>query len=129
VSRGFLLWEIIDINREFAMRKLVSCLFVLLFAMQSFAGGWQAATTKVTSYDIEGGDAGERIYVSFDKVFNPDNCPNAPQLARIYGDTAKGKYMFSIIMAAKAANQVVSVNYSGCDDWGRPILYAISVQP
>ena len=111
------------------MSKLLGFAVILLSAMQSFAGGWQAAATKVTAYDIEGGDAGERIYVSFDKVFNPDGCPNAPQLARIYGDTAKGKYMFSIVMAAKAANQVVSVNYTGCDDWGRPILYAISVQP
>lgn len=69
-----------------------------------FAGGWQAATT-VAQYVVEGSSEGDRIY----------------------GDTEKGKYLFSTIMSAKAAGQTIKPLVSGCDDWDRPIVTGLWV--
>lgn len=106
---------------------------VLLYASlpissSTFAGGWQESTT-ITQFIIEGSAAGERIYVQFQKDFNPDSCSgHDTHWKRIHGDTEKGKYLLSTVLSAKAAGQTVAPLLHGCDDWGRPRLTGLWVQ-
>lgn len=87
--------------------------------------GWQDET-RVTQLLIEGTSAGERVYVQFEKAFNPGACKgNDSQWIRIYGNTEKGKYLVSAILSARATRQVVVPLVHGCDDWGRPILHGL----
>lgn len=102
--------------------------FVLSFNVNSFAGGWQQPT-RITQFIIEGSAAGERIYVQFETLFNPDSCAgNDTQWARIYGDTEKGKYLLSTVLSAKATGQTVVPLMYGCDDWDRPKLTGLMIQ-
>ena len=108
------------------MKYIIYYLFVILilFPFSAFAGGWQTST-KITNYVIEGTAEGERFYVQFANHFNPDVCGGTSEWTRVYGNTAKGKYIISAVMSAKAANQNVTPFLNGCDDWNRPKLEGI----
>lgn len=108
---------------------LLCCInFFLVPLTSAFAGGWQGET-KIVLYLIEGSETGDRYYVTFADGFNnPDNCPQNVNSNRIYGDTQKGKYLISSIMAAKSTNATVIPLLHGCDDLGRPVVGGIMVK-
>jgi hypothetical protein len=92
-----------------------------------FAGEWQPPT-RVSNILVEGEDTGERIYVMFEENANPDLCSDASGWMRVYGNTQKGKYIYSNLLTAKATNRMVRANFYQCDDWGRPIVYGVALQ-
>lgn len=111
-------------------KYLTAILLSTLLSLSSytFAAGWQESTT-ITQFIIEGSASGERIYVQFQKDYNPDSCNgHDTRWKRIYGDTEKGKYLLSTVLSAKAAGQTVAPLLHGCDDWGRPRLTGLWVQ-
>jgi hypothetical protein len=81
----------------------------------------------ITEYFIDGADTGEKMMVGFEFAPNPDSCNGDPGLAKVDGSTAKGKYLFSIILGARAARQAVAPKFEGCDARGRPILTGLKV--
>lgn len=111
---------------------LTLIVMALIYVTETYAGGWQWQSTKITQYVIEGSPDGDRIYVRFEPsldTLNPDACtsPNV-EWKRLYGNTEKGKMMFASVLSAKAASQSVYIGLDGCDDWGRPIIFGIVVQ-
>ncbi len=82
---------------------------------------------EITEYFIDGADTGEKMMVGFEFAPNPDGCNGDPALAKVDGSTAKGKYLFSIILSAHSARQPVSPKFEGCDAQGRPILAGLKV--
>lgn len=100
----------------------------VLSATQAYAGGWDSALVKVTRIVIEAEDDGRRVYVQFsNNSWNPDNCPS-PGWIRIFGDTQKGKNLYSLVLSAYLSGKDVTRGQNGCDDWGRPVLYGVIVQ-
>ncbi|MGH8504134.1 MAG: hypothetical protein ACREVE_17095 [Gammaproteobacteria bacterium] len=98
-----------------------------LLAMSGFASaaGWQDSQ-EITEYLIDGADTGEKMMVGFEFAPNPDGNGD-PGLAHVDGSTAKGKYLFSIILSAHSAKQPVAPKFDGCDPQGRPILTGLRV--
>ncbi|NAW88729.1 hypothetical protein [Photobacterium halotolerans] len=47
---------------------------------------------------------------------------------RIYGDTQKGQYFISTLLAAITTNKKVFPALAGCDDWGRPVLTGLRIK-
>jgi hypothetical protein len=113
------------------MRKFLPALLVVIGSLFTggslFAGEWQPPT-RVSNILVEGEDTGERIYVMFEENANPDLCPDESGWMRVYGNTRKGKYIYSNLLTAKTTNRTVRVNFYQCDDWGRPIVYGVALQ-
>lgn len=99
---------------------------ILALSNMALASGWEESQT-ITEYFIDGADSGEKLLVGFEFAPNPDGCNGDPGLAKVDGSTAKGKYLFSIILSAHAARQPVSPKFEGCDPNGRPILTGLRV--
>jgi len=99
---------------------------LLAMSNLSLAAGWQDSQ-EITEYFIDGADTGERLLVGFEYAPDPDGCNGDPGLAKVDGATAKGKYLFSIILSAHAARQAVAPKFEGCDPQGRPILTGLRV--
>ncbi len=99
-----------------------------MLAMSGFASaaGWQDSQ-EITEYLIDGVDTGEKMMVGFEVAPNPDGCNGDPGLAKVDGSTAKGKYLFSVILSAHSARQPVAPKFEGCDPQGRPILIGLKV--
>jgi len=99
---------------------------LLAMSNVALAAGWQDRQA-ITEYFIDGADTGERLLVGFEFAPNPDGCTGDPGLAHVDGSTAKGKYLFSIILSAHSARHPVSPKFEGCDAQGRPILTGLKV--
>jgi hypothetical protein len=80
-----------------------------------------------TEYFIKGADTDERRYVAFDHLLNPDSCQGDGQWVRVFDNTDKGKYRFSIILSVHANKQSVSPKLEGYNDRGRAILTGLRV--
>jgi len=80
---------------------------LLTLSNVALAAGWQD-NQEITEYFIDGADTGEKMMVGFEFAPNPDGCNGDPGLAHVDGATAKGKYLFSIILSAHAARQPVA---------------------
>lgn len=90
------------------------------------AAGWQDGQT-ITEYFIDGADSGEKLYVAFEHPPDPDGCRSDARFARVDGASAKGKYLFPIILSAHASKQSVAPKLEGCDETGRPIVTGLRV--
>jgi hypothetical protein len=90
------------------------------------AAGWQDSQA-ITEYFIDGQASGEKLYVAFEQTPNPDGCRSDAKFTRVDGASAKGKYLFSIILSAHASKQSVAPKLEGCDETGRPILTGLRV--
>ncbi len=99
---------------------------MLAMSNLALAADWQDSQ-EITEYFIDGADTGERMMIGFEFAPNPDGCNGDSGLAHVDGSTAKGKYLFSIILSAHSARQAVSPKFEGCDTQGRPILTGLRV--
>jgi len=109
----------------------LSCFVIALLGAPAHAGVWQGQA-KVKQILIEGEADGRRVYVIFEGLTqpNPGGCGQAWGATRIHGDTEKGKYMLTLVQAAKLSGSMVSVKLRGsgdnfpnlCDDADRPII-------
>jgi hypothetical protein len=106
--------------------KWVVGMGLLALSSVGLAAGWQDSQT-ITEYFIDGAASGEKLYVAFEHTPNPDGCRSDARFARVEGASAKGKYLFSIILSAHASKQSVSPKLEGCDEVGRPILTGLRV--
>ena len=111
------------------MNKLIF-LFLSLMSCSVFAGGWQPSWSTVTELLYEGTSEGEKAYVTFSNSTNPDECTDGSSFVhqRIYGDSKKGEYIISTLLAALAAGKQVRPLLSGCDDMNRPIVVGLRVK-
>jgi uncharacterized protein YdeI (YjbR/CyaY-like superfamily) len=99
---------------------------LLALSNVGMTAGWQDSQT-ITEYFIDGTASGEKLYVAFEQTPNPDACRSDAKFARVDGASAKGKYLFSIILSAHASQQTVAPKLEGCDESGRPILTGLRV--
>jgi len=106
--------------------KWLMGLALLTMSNLSIAAGWQDSQT-ITEYFIDGDNQSDRLYVAFDQSPNPDGCRSDARFARVDSETAKGKYLFSIILSAHASQQVVAPKLEGCDELERPIVSGLRV--
>ena len=68
-----------------------------------------------------------RLYVAFDQSSNPNGCRSDARYARVSSETAKGEYLFSIILSAHASQQIVAAKLEGCDELDWPIVTGVRV--
>lgn len=99
---------------------------LLVVSSLSQAGPWQDSQ-RITDYFIDGADNGDKLYVAFEYSPNPDGCRSDARFARVNGATAKGKYLFSIILSAHASQQPVAPKLEGCDELDRSIVTGLKV--
>ncbi len=111
------------------MNKLVF-LFLSLMSCAVFAGGWQIPWSNVTELLYEGTAEGEKAYVTFANSTNPDGCKDGSSLVhqRIYGNSKKGEYIISTLLAALAAGKQVRPLLSGCDEMDRPVVIGLRIK-
>ena len=108
--------------------KLILLVVTFLFSTLASAGSWQT-DTSVSTLLIEGSEDGSRVYVIFGDNFNPDACSDGDLgYKRVYGNTEKGKYIVSNLMAAQVTDRKVSPHINGCDDWGRAVVTGLIVR-
>jgi hypothetical protein len=110
-------------NRD---RKWLIGIGLLALSHVGLAAGWQDSQ-RITEYFIDGQASGEKLYVAFEQTPNPDGCRSDAKFTRVDGASAKGKYLFSIILSAHASKQSVAPKLEGCDEVGRPILTGLRV--
>jgi hypothetical protein len=113
---------------------MLSCFMLAVSGTPAQAAPWQGQA-KVKQIFIEGDASGSHVYVIFEGLTqpNPGGCGQAWGAARIHGDTEKGKYMLTLVHAAKLSGGLISVKLRGvgdnfpnlCDDIGRPIIDGI----
>jgi hypothetical protein len=106
--------------------KWLAGMTLLTLSNVGLAAGWQDSQT-ITEYFVDGTALGEKLYVAFEHTPNPDGCRSDARFARVDGASAKGKYLFSIILSAHASKQSVAPKLEGCDETGRPILTGLRV--
>ncbi|WP_120513649.1 hypothetical protein [Photobacterium salinisoli] len=108
------------------MKKLLF-IFILAFSSSTHAK-WQYYVQPVELL-YEGDNSGSRAYIVFkDKLPLADCGDQDGGYIRIYGDTQKGQYFISTLLAAITANKKVFPALAGCDDWGRPVLTGLRIR-
>jgi len=108
------------------MKKLVIILLaiIVLFPLNTFAGGWGSNITTVTGFYAW---SNSNAYFRVANMENPDGCSNPLYLA-LDVNSINFKINYSTLMDAYASGSTVQLSYNGCTTGGYyPIINAIAV--
>lgn len=106
--------------------KYLICFFCLIISVSASAA-WKGYI-EPKELLFEGDNSGARVYIVFKQMLPIDECRQDGNYIRIYGDTKKGEYFISTLLAAIAAKKEVKPAIAGCDDWGRPVLTGLRIR-
>lgn len=103
-------------------RNLLLGTVLLLGTSQCFAGGWSVFTKITEVYPHDSG----AIFFKAESMENLDGCERVSYIKVASINESKDR-IYSALLAAMTANQVVSYNMLGCDSY--PLVRHVRVRP
>jgi hypothetical protein len=110
------------------MKNLIVIFSLCLFSLMSLAdvspGQWTGFST-INNLFIEGSDEDPMVIVELDSIddgYKPDNCKS--RYITFHFNTAKGKSLYSMILASKLSGKSISFALINCHN-DRPLVSAI----